>query len=158
MIETVAETDLPELLPLMRAYCDFYEVAPADAALLEMSRALIADPERTGIQLIARDAAGGAIGFATVFWTWQTLEAAPQAVMNDLYVIPEARGSGIARELIDECARRADAHGANVLAWQTAHDNHRAQTLYNRTGAVASSWLNYRLRLRPSSSMDVPET
>ena len=43
-VERVAEADLTELLPLMRAYCDFYEVAPSDEALLALSRALIADP------------------------------------------------------------------------------------------------------------------
>ena len=45
MIATVTEADLPELLPLMRGYCDFYEVGPSDDALLAMSRTLIADPE-----------------------------------------------------------------------------------------------------------------
>ena len=30
MIATVTEADLPELLPLMRGYCDFYEVDPPD--------------------------------------------------------------------------------------------------------------------------------
>ena len=55
-IAVVREADLSDLLPLMRAYCDFYEVTPSDAALLAMSRALIADPQREGTQLIARNA------------------------------------------------------------------------------------------------------
>ena len=42
MIARVTEEDLPELLPLMRGYCDFYGVEPADDDLLAMSRALIA--------------------------------------------------------------------------------------------------------------------
>ena len=46
VIATVTEADLAELLPLMRGYCEFYEVAPSDEALLAMSRELIADPER----------------------------------------------------------------------------------------------------------------
>ena len=53
-IKRVSEGDLDALLPLMRGYCDFYEVAPSDEALLALSRALIADPEREGLQLIAR--------------------------------------------------------------------------------------------------------
>ena len=48
VIATVTEADLPELLPLMRGYCDFYEVDPSDEALLAMSRTLIADPELRG--------------------------------------------------------------------------------------------------------------
>jgi hypothetical protein len=52
-IEPVAEGDLPELLPLMRAYCDFYRVGPSDDDLLGMSRALIADTQSEGVQLLA---------------------------------------------------------------------------------------------------------
>ena len=92
-VRTVSEADLDELLPLMRAYCDFYEVAPSDDALMALSRALLADPEREGVQLIARDDGGRAIGFATIFWSWSTLSAARLAVMNDLFVGPEARGA-----------------------------------------------------------------
>ena len=64
-IQAVAEPDLPDLLPLMRAYCEFYEVAPSDDDLLAMARVLIADPEREGLQLLARDGEGRALGFAT---------------------------------------------------------------------------------------------
>ena len=56
VISVVGEADLEDLLPLLRGYCDFYEVAPSDDALLAVSRALIADPEREGMQLIARAA------------------------------------------------------------------------------------------------------
>ena len=91
-IAPAAEADLPDLLPLLRGYSDFYEVAPSDADLLAMSRALIADPEREGIQLVARDASGNAIGFATVLWTWSTLSASRIGVMNDLFVL-EGRGA-----------------------------------------------------------------
>ena len=150
-ITTVGEGDLDELLPLMRAYCDFYEVAPADVDLLGMSRALIADPGREGVQLIARDDGGSAVGFATVFWTWQTLEAARLAVMNDLYVSPESRGSGLAEALIRACGEEARSHGAASLAWQTALDNERAQKLYDRVGARRSQWLDYELALGEES-------
>jgi hypothetical protein len=72
-IAVVGPADLPELLPLMRAYCDFYQVAPEDQALLELSQALLADPQREGVQLLARDDDGGrAVGFATLYWTWQS--------------------------------------------------------------------------------------
>jgi hypothetical protein len=56
-IAVVGPADPPELPPLMRAYCDFYQVAPEDQALLELSQALLADPQREGLQLLARDGA-----------------------------------------------------------------------------------------------------
>lgn len=146
-IRTVDESDLDDLLPLLRAYCDFYEVAPADDDLLALSRALIADPQREGVQLVARDLRGRAIGFATVFWTWSTLRAARQGVMNDLYVGEHARGGGIADALIRACAEQARARGATSLAWSTAKDNLRAQAVYDRIGGVRSEWLDYSLAL-----------
>ena len=65
MIATVTEADLPELLPLMRAYCDFYEVDPSDDALLALSRMLILDPDQ-GLQLIARDDEAAALGLSLI--------------------------------------------------------------------------------------------
>jgi GNAT superfamily N-acetyltransferase len=145
-ITTAGEGDLAELLPLMRAYCDFYGVSPADDALLAMSRALIADPEREGLQLIARDEAGGeAIGFATIFWSWSTTSAARIGAMNDLYVAPAGRGTGVADELIRACVERCRERGAVRLEWQTALDNVRAQAVYDRVGGQRSQWLDYSL-------------
>jgi GNAT superfamily N-acetyltransferase len=144
-IAVAGEGDLVELLELMRGYCDFYEVAPSDAELLAVSRALIADPAREGVQLIARDEAGAAVGFATLYWSWQTLSAARLGVMNDLFVAPDARGRGVAEALIAACRDACAAHGATTLAWQTALDNGRAQAVYDRVGARRSQWLDYSL-------------
>jgi GNAT superfamily N-acetyltransferase len=144
-VQPAAEGDLPELLPLMRAYCDFYGVSPSDDSLLALSRALIADPEHEGIQLVARDPGGRAVGFATVFWSWSTLDAARIGVMNDLFVAPEARGAGAADALIEACRDRCREHGAKRLSWQTASDNLRAQAVYERMGADRSQWVDYSL-------------
>jgi GNAT superfamily N-acetyltransferase len=142
-IALVAERDLPDLLALVRAYCDFYEVAPSDADLLALSRALIADPEREGVQLLARDADGRAAGFATIFWTWSTAGAARIGVMNDLFVAPHARGSGLADRLIEACVERCAMRGASKLGWQTAPDNARAQAVYDRVGGAREQWIDY---------------
>ena len=147
VIARVTEADLPELLPLMRGYCDFYEVDPGDEALLAMSRELIADPDKEGLQLIARDA-GRAIGFATIFWTWSTLSASRIGVMNDLFVHPDGRGSGAADALIQACAERCRERGATTLEWSTARDNLRAQQVYERVGGTRDErWLGYSLEL-----------
>jgi GNAT superfamily N-acetyltransferase len=144
-ISRVGPSDLDDLLPLMRGYCDFYKVAPSDGDLLALSRALIDDPEHEGVQLIARDAEGRPIGFATIFWSWSTTDAARLGVMNDLFVSETARGGGVADALIsgcrDECARR----GAARLSWQTAPDNFRAQAVYDRVGGHREQWVDYWL-------------
>ncbi|MEA2387241.1 MAG: hypothetical protein QOG41_14 [Thermoleophilaceae bacterium] len=145
MIARVTEEDLPELLPLMRGYCDFYEVDPADEELLALSRELIASPERHGVQLIARSDDGRAVGFATVYWTWSTLSASEIGVMNDLFVVEEARGGGLADALIAECLNLCRERGAVELEWRTAKDNLRAQAVYERVGGIRSEWIDYSL-------------
>jgi GNAT superfamily N-acetyltransferase len=145
-IDLVAEKDLPDLLPLMRGYCEFYKSDPSDEALLAMSRTLIADPEREGLQLIARDESGTAIGFATIFWTWSTNSAARIGTMNDLFVAPAGRGSGAADALIKACVERCRDRGAIKLEWQTALDNKRAQAVYERVGATREQWYDYWLK------------
>jgi len=149
-IAAVADADLADLLPLMRAYCDFYEVAPGDGDLLALARTLLADPDREGFQLIARDGEGRALGFATVYWGWSTLAAARTATMNDLFVHPDARGSGLAGALIEECRVRSARHGAVSMGWQTAKDNLRAQKLYERVGATREEWIDYSLDTHPA--------
>src|SRR5690349_6685264 len=125
-IVQVTEHDLQDLMPLIRAYLDFYEVNPPDESILALSRSLLADPDLEGVQFIARDARGGAVGFASLFWTWTTTRGGRLGVMNDLFVAPQARGSGTAEALVEACRRRCAERGAVALEWQTAADNHRA--------------------------------
>ena len=148
----VTAADLPDLLPLVRAYCDFYDVSPSDEALLEVSRALIADPDRDGVQLIARGDGEGAVGFATVYWSWDTLIAARVGIMHDLFVIPAARGTGIADLLIGACVEECRRRGAAKIGWQTASDNARAQRVYERVGATRDEWVDYWLAVTPETS------
>ncbi len=61
-IARVGATDVSDLLPLMRGYCDFYHAAPNDEDLIALATALVEDPDHEGVQLIARDAAGHGIG------------------------------------------------------------------------------------------------
>jgi len=143
-ITKVDVVDLGVLLPLMRGYCDFYGVEPRDDRLVSLSRGLIDDPGE-GVQFLARGADGLAVGFATVFWTFSTLSASRIGVMNDLYVVPEARGMGVGRQLIETCRAACRKRGANTLSWETAPDNKTAQRLYDSTGAKAETWLAYEI-------------
>ncbi len=135
-------------------------VDPSDQALLDMSRALIADPQREGLQLVARDGEGQAVGFATIFWSWSTLSAARIGVMNDLYVAPIARGSRVADALIEACRERCVEQGARELSWQAAKDNLRAQRVYERVGGRSAEFVLHRLPVRVSAPIpeDAPVT
>jgi GNAT superfamily N-acetyltransferase len=147
-ISRVTDADLGALLPLLRGYCDFYEVDPSDEELLAMAQALIADPDHEGVQLIARGDDGEALGFATIFWSWSTSLAARIGIMNDLFVAPPGRGTGIADALIAACLEECRRRGAATLTWQTAPDNATAQKVYERVGATREEWVDYWLSAR----------
>ncbi len=63
--------------------------------------------------------------------TWSTLSA---CYLQDLYVDPEARGTGCGRELIEAVAAAAKAAGVNSPYWLTHHTNTVARQLYDRLG------------------------
>lgn len=128
---------------MLRAYCDFYQVNPSDDRLETLATALIENPD-DGVQLIARGD-GAPLGFATIFWTWQTLYGARVGVLNDLYVNAAARGSGTGRSLMERGLQLCREHGAEKLVWETAPDNATSQRLYDGIGATKSTWLSYEL-------------
>jgi GNAT superfamily N-acetyltransferase len=137
---------LGEILPLVREYCEFNRVSWSDDELLAVSRALIADPAREGVQFIARDDGGLPAGFATLLWTWTTWGGGRIGILADLYVVPHARRTGIGQALLNACRDDCRAHGARGLTWSSAEDNTAARRLYERLGARSrDDWVDYWL-------------
>jgi ribosomal protein S18 acetylase RimI-like enzyme len=71
--------------------------------------------------------------------------------MNDLFVVPQARGSGLADLLIRACQEQCRVRGAAILSWQTAPSNQRAQRVYERLGATREEWVDYWLAVSVAS-------
>ena len=151
VVRQVTPDDLADLLPLMRAYCTFYESDPADEDLHAMATAFL-DADSGGTQLIARDTSGLALGHATVLWSWDTTLGQRLAVMEDLFVTAEARGRGVGAALIEAARGLAADRGLRWLAWETAPDNHTAQRLYDGLGAHRETWYAYRLPTTDSAT------
>jgi ribosomal protein S18 acetylase RimI-like enzyme len=145
-VRAARQDEVDELLPLMRAYCDFYEFDPPDAGLRELMATLARDPKE-GAVFVARDPAGSAVGIATMDWRWSASRGARIGHLEDLFVNPDARGQGIADALIEACAERCREEGAPALDWLTRPDNKRARSLYDRVGAEGSDWVEYELEL-----------
>lgn len=82
------------------------------------------------------------VGFAHLRRAQDTFTAGPGWFLDDLYVMPEHRGAGIARGLIAACEATAHAAGGGTLRWITASDNTTAQGLYDKV-ATRTSWVTY---------------
>ena len=137
--------EIEEMLPLIRAYCEFYETEPNDDGLREMFRTLITDASQGAVFVAVQDER--LVGFATLDWKWSSLKAARIGYLEDLFVDPDARGKGIADALIEVCAERCRELGIPAMDWLTAPDNLRAQQVYNRTGAESDTYVEYDLTL-----------
>jgi GNAT superfamily N-acetyltransferase len=138
--------DVADLLPLFRAYCDFYESNPTEAGLDEMIRSVIDLPEDQAFLLVAEDG-DELVGFAACCWKWSSLRGARIVFLDDLFVRPESRGEGHADALIAACAGLAKDRGAPAMSWLTAPDNRRAQAVYDRVGGKSEAFLEYELEL-----------
>ena len=60
-VREATEADLAALLPLLRGYCDFYEVSPSDEGLERVARGVIAAAEDEAFLLVATDDTGAAV-------------------------------------------------------------------------------------------------
>jgi ribosomal protein S18 acetylase RimI-like enzyme len=143
-IETVSAQAFERVLPLIADYQRFYKAEPDEARNRVHFGRLLSDPA-AGIQFVALDEAGEALGFATLYFPLGSVTPGVSCLMNDLYVVPEARGQGIGRALLLHCLSYAKAHGFPKIHWQTALDNHTAQRLYDSLPTTRSGWYTYRL-------------
>ncbi|OGF54963.1 MAG: hypothetical protein A2Z21_02905, partial [Candidatus Fraserbacteria bacterium RBG_16_55_9] len=99
-----------------------------------------------GVQFLAY-AGDDPIGFATLFFTESCLSASRVGTLNDLYVVPEERGRGVGRVLMDHCIAHLRTKGLATMAWLTHPDNQTAQRLYDSYPARREAWVEYTLPL-----------
>ncbi|MEZ5190092.1 MAG: GNAT family N-acetyltransferase [Schumannella sp.] len=129
---------------LFRAYGVFYETEFGED-VLDGVWAWLMDPAHEVGALVAEDA-GRLVGLAHIRRVADTFTARPGWFLDDLYVVPEARGGGVARALIERGYADASAAGGGTFRWITADDNTTAQRLYDRI-ATRARWITYEKEL-----------
>ena len=125
---------------LFSAYGVFYETEFSEQVLDGVWQWLMDDAHE--ISALVAESAHGLVGFAHLRRLHDTFTAAPAWFLDDLYVMPEHRGAGIARALIAACEATAHAAGGGTLRWITASDNVTAQRLYDVV-ATRTTWVTY---------------
>lgn len=142
MIEAVSEKNIDDVLPLIRQYQEFYKVANISDSKNRDFFSQFGDSNPAGCLFIFRHD-GNAVAFATVYFSYASSIASKVGVMNDLYTIPEIRGQGIGKQLIEYCHTFTTKNGAARLQWITATDNEKAQKLYDSMNTKKSTWHVY---------------
>lgn len=123
--------DLDDLAALFDGYRQFYG-QPADPARAAAFLRARMQADESAI-FLARDG-GSAVGFTQLYPVWSSVRTGRAWLLNDLFVVPQARGKGVARALLDAAREHGRATGARYLQLETARDNLAAQRLYEAHG------------------------
>jgi GNAT superfamily N-acetyltransferase len=85
------------------------------------------------------------VGFALFYAFYSTWEARSGLYLEDLFVSPSARGTGVGKVLLERLALIARERGCTQLDWMVQRDNHGAQSFYASFGArIMPEWTRWR--------------
>ncbi|HEX3918795.1 MAG TPA: GNAT family N-acetyltransferase [Caulobacteraceae bacterium] len=137
--------DAPLILGFIRALADYErmldEVVATEASI---AAALFCPGPRAFCDIAEAD--GAPVGFALWFYNFSTFEGRFGLYLEDLFVTPEARGTGAGLALMRRLAQRCRDEGLARLEWQVLDWNALAIDFYDRLGAgVKSEWITRSL-------------
>jgi GNAT superfamily N-acetyltransferase len=145
VIRRATVPDAAVFLDLLDALAD-YENLPRPTA--EARERLLRDGfgETTLFRSYIVELEGRAVGYAITVDTYSSFLARPTLFLEDVFVIPEARGMGIGRAIFRFLAREALDRDCGRMEWVVLDWNELAIGFYERLGArQLSEWLPYRL-------------
>lgn len=128
-IHQANQNDLDVLEGLFSGYLAFYDRTHDAGAIRQFLSDRIAN-EQSIIFIATSD--GIARGFTQLYPAFASLSLKPSWILNDLFVMPDARGKGVANALMAAARQLAAETNACEIFLQTARNNHRAQALYEK--------------------------
>ena len=144
-VRSATPSDAATIVGFIRGLADYeklsHEVRVTEASL---AGALFSDAPRAFCEIA--EAGGRPVGFALWFYNYSTFEGGFGLYLEDVFVIPEARGTGAGTALMRRLARRCRDEGLTRLEWQVLDWNAPAIAFYDRLGATEGrEWIPRRL-------------
>lgn len=123
--------NLNTLIPLFDAYRIFYKQSSNYRVVKDFLSSRF--QENDSVIFLAMDAQNKGLGFTQLYPSFSSVFMQRVYILNDLYVVSEARGKGVGKELLKAAQKFAKSVGSKGLTLETAIDN-PAQKLYERLG------------------------
>ena len=145
-VRPIRPEDVPAVVALVRELAE-YEKAAHEARMTgeQLTAALFGDsPKLFGH--VAADDDGAVVGMALWFLNFSTWRGTHGFYLEDLYVQPGHRGTGLGRELLRTLAEVCVQHGYERLEWSVLDWNTPSIDFYQAAGAVPmDEWTVFRL-------------
>ncbi|GAB3865837.1 GNAT family N-acetyltransferase [Nocardioides maradonensis] len=145
MIREATPADVPDVLRLIRALAT-YEREPDAVVTTEddLHRWVFGDDAVASV--LVAEAEGRVVGIALWFRNFSTWTGQPGIYLEDLFVEPEHRGSGLGLALLSALARIATERGYARVEWAVLNWNQPSIDFYESLGAERQdAWSTYRL-------------
>ena len=134
-IESARPQDVPRLLALIRALAEYERLSHLVVGTQDQIHEELFGA-RPVIESVLAWEGDEALGFALFFHNFSTFLARRGLYLEDLFVVPEARGRGIGKALIRHGARLAVERGCGRYEWSVLDWNTTAIEFYESIGAV----------------------
>ena len=144
-VREARESDLERILQLIVDLATYERAGHEVKTTIEQLRLALFGPQPAAYALVA-ESEESVVGFALYFRNFSTWEGVHGLYLEDLYVMPEYRGSGLGKALLMSLAEVAVERGYARLEWAVLDWNQPAIDFYRSLGAVAlNEWTVYRL-------------
>ncbi|WP_309663520.1 GNAT family N-acetyltransferase [Tabrizicola sp.] len=135
VIRPLCQDDEPGWRALWTGYLQFYGATVTEAVYASTFARLLGSDPRDLNGLIAK-VGGRPVGLAHYLFHRHGWKIEDTCYLQDLYVEPSARGTGLGRALIKAVYAAADAAGAPSVYWLTQDFNTEARQLCDRVAKV----------------------
>lgn len=132
------------ILNFIKALAEYEKLSDAVSATPEQLEKTLFDQNAAHVILAEVD--GQPAGFALYFYNYSTFLAKPGLYLEDLYVYPEYRKSGVGKTLFNALKELAKNEGCGRMEWSVLDWNKDAWVFYESQGAIAmEEWTVHRI-------------
>lgn len=145
-ITSVTTDSFDELLTLINCLAEYEKLDPPNQEAQERLRQHCFSSQPKFYAYLVRNSEGKAIAYAITFFTYSSFLAKPTLYLEDVFVLPEYRRSGVGTVVFDFLKQEAKNNDCGRIEWQVLDWNTMAISFYEKIGAVKmNEWFSYRL-------------
>lgn len=143
-VKRAISTDIVSVHQLLLRQFGEHNINVPEVALKEALAGVLQD-ERLGLIIVAQDGRE-TIGMAVVSFAWTLEHGGKSAWLDELFVIPDRRGQGVGKALLDQVVSEVRDSGCAAIDLEVDQGQARAERLYERAGfqqLPRSRWVKY---------------